>query len=49
VIDEAAKARLIAEDPRSAEVIKPFLAGRDVKRYQAPKADKYVILSLGEG
>lgn len=44
VIDEAAKDRLVAEDPRSAEVIKPFLAGRDVKRYQAPKADKYLIL-----
>ena len=44
VIDEATKARLLAEDPRSAEIIKPFLAGRDVKRYQAPKGDKYLIL-----
>lgn len=44
VIDEATKDRLIAEDPRSAEVIKPFLAGRDVKRYQPPKSDKYLIL-----
>jgi adenine-specific DNA-methyltransferase len=44
VIDEATKARLIAEDPRSAEVIKPFLAGREVKRYQVPKADKFLIL-----
>ena len=44
VIDEPTKSRLIAEDPRSAEIIKPFLAGRDVKRYQVPKGDKYLIL-----
>jgi hypothetical protein len=34
VIDEDTKNRLIAEDPKSAELIKPFLAGRDIKRYQ---------------
>ena len=44
VIDAETKDRLIAEDPRSAEVIKPFLAGRDVKRYQTPTVDKYLIL-----
>ncbi|QKZ14396.1 class I SAM-dependent DNA methyltransferase [Spirosoma sp. KUDC1026] len=44
VIDAATKDRLITEDPRSADVIKPFLAGRDVKRYQTPKVDKYLIL-----
>ncbi len=44
VIDEATKERLIAEDAGSAEVIKPFLAGRDVKRYSNPQADKYLIL-----
>lgn len=44
VIDAATRERLIAEDERSAEVIKPFLAGRDVKRYIAPKVDKYLIL-----
>lgn len=44
VIDAATKERLIAEDPRSAEVIKPFLAGRDVKRYQVPQAEKFLIL-----
>jgi hypothetical protein len=35
---------LIAEDGRSAEVIKPFLAGRDVKRYRTLENDKYLIL-----
>ncbi len=44
VIDEATKARLIAEDAKSAEMIKPFLAGRDIKRYEEPKSDKYLIL-----
>ena len=45
VIDEATKDQLIAEDPKSAEVIKPFLAGRDVKRYKQPISDKYVIFT----
>jgi hypothetical protein len=45
VIDQAVKDRLIAEDPRSAEVIKPFLAGRDIKRYQQPVSDKYLIFT----
>ena len=45
VIDEETKNRLIAEDSKSAEVIKPFLAGRDIKRYQPPIADKYLIFT----
>ncbi|MEM6297994.1 MAG: TaqI-like C-terminal specificity domain-containing protein, partial [Bacteroidota bacterium] len=44
VIDRATKDRLISEDPNSAEVIKPFLAGRDIKRYQQPKSDTFLIL-----
>jgi adenine-specific DNA-methyltransferase len=44
VIDQATKDRLIAEDPKSAMIIKPFLAGRDIKRYQQPIADKFLIL-----
>ncbi|GLI46242.1 Eco57I restriction-modification methylase domain-containing protein [Methanoculleus bourgensis] len=44
VIDEETKERLIAEDPRSAEVIKPFLAGREIKRYLTPCPTKYLIL-----
>jgi hypothetical protein len=35
---------LIKEDKKSAEVIKPFLAGRDVKRYQSPNSKSYLIL-----
>jgi type I restriction-modification system DNA methylase subunit/REP element-mobilizing transposase RayT len=44
VVDAATRARLIAEDPRSADVLKPFLAGRDVKRYATPEAESYLIL-----
>lgn len=45
VIDEATRKRLIAEDPRSEELIKPFLAGRDIKRYEQPRSDKYLIFT----
>ncbi len=45
VIDAATRESLIAEDARSAEVIKPFLAGRDVKRYQKLEANKYLIFA----
>ncbi len=45
VIDNETKARLIKEDPKSAEIIKPFLAGRDIKRYETPVADKFLIFT----
>ncbi len=43
VIDEETKDLLIAQDPKSAELIKPFLAGKDIKRYAALQAKKYLI------
>ncbi len=45
VIDGETKARLIAEDPRSAELIKPFLLGRDVKRYEQPVSERFLIFT----
>jgi hypothetical protein len=46
VIDECTKKKLIEEDPKSAEIIKPFLVGRDIKRYQKPDNDgKYLIFT----
>ena len=45
VIDEETKKRLIKEDKKSAAIIKPFLAGRDIKRYQQPVSDKYLIFT----
>ncbi|MGI4870921.1 MAG: Eco57I restriction-modification methylase domain-containing protein [Janthinobacterium lividum] len=44
VITAETKARLIAGDARSAEIIKPFLAGRDLKRYRQPQPESYLLL-----
>lgn len=44
VIDAQTREKLIAEDPKSAELIKPFLAGRDIKRYEQPPSGRYFIL-----
>ena len=35
VLDQAARDRLVAEDPASAAVLKPILRGRDIRRYHA--------------
>ena len=43
VIDEATRERLIAEDPKSAELIKPWLRGRDIKKWKAEWAGLYLI------
>ena len=48
VIDEAKRAELIAADPKSAEVIKPFLRGRDVQRWKAEWAGLY-LLAINRG
>ncbi|WP_456433921.1 Eco57I restriction-modification methylase domain-containing protein [Nitratifractor sp.] len=45
VIDRATRDRLVAEDPASAGIIKPFLAGRDIKRYETPEAEKFLIFT----
>ena len=45
VIDGKKRAELIAADPRSEEVIKPFLCGRDVKRWQAKQEDRWLIFT----
>ena len=39
------RAELIAQDPKSAEIIKPILRGRDIKRYQAEWQDLWLINS----
>ena len=43
VVDGATKARLIAEDPRSAEILNPFLRGRDIKRWRVDPQDLWLI------
>ena len=45
VINRETRDSLIAEDPGSKEIIKPFLAGRDIKRYQEPHSEKFLIFA----
>ncbi len=45
IIDTKTKEGLCLEDPKSAEIIKPILRGRDIKRYQADWADLWLINS----
>ncbi len=45
IIDSATKSALIQEDSSSADVIKPFLMGRDIFRYADPQAERYVIFT----
>lgn len=45
IISGAKKDELIAADPRSAEIMKPILRGRDIKRYKADFADLWLIAS----
>ena len=43
VIDRETRDKLIAEHPSSAEVIKPLLRGRDVKRWSVESVDLYLL------
>ena len=43
VIDRTTRDRLIAEDPKSVELIKPWLRGKDIRRWYADYQDLYVI------
>jgi hypothetical protein len=43
VLDGSERAKLIASDPNSAEVIKPFLRGRDIKRWKVEPADNWLL------
>ena len=45
VIDQDKRDELIAEDQRSADLIKPFLRGKDIKRWKPDWAEKYVIFA----
>ena len=45
VIDQATRDKLINEHPSSAEVLKPFLRGRDVKRWSVEYQDLWLIFT----
>jgi len=43
VIDTATKERLCAKDPKSADLLKPFLEGKDLKRWRAEPRGLWII------
>ncbi|WP_081759135.1 TaqI-like C-terminal specificity domain-containing protein [Thioalkalivibrio sp. HK1] len=43
IIDKETKDALIQEDPRSEEIIKPILRGRDIGRYKTEEIKEYLI------
>ena len=46
IIDEETKNKLILEDKKSAEIIKPLLRGRDIKRYSYDFKNLYLICTF---
>ena len=45
VIDSSTRDTLIKNDPKSLEVIKPFLEGKDLKKWRAEPRDLYLIFA----
>ena len=43
IIDTATRDALIAEDPKSADIIKPMLRGRDIQRFRARWAGVWLV------
>ena len=43
IIDEATREELVVQDPKSAEIIKPLLRGRDIERYHARRTQFYML------
>ena len=46
IIDKTKRDELIAKDPKSAEIIRPILRGRDIKRYGYEFAEQYIIATF---
>ena len=43
IIDQSSRDMLVAQDPESADIIKPVLRGRDIQRYRAKWAGRWLI------
>ncbi len=43
IVDRATRDRLILEDPKSTDLLKPFLEGKDLKRWRAEPRDLWII------
>jgi len=49
LIDTPTKNRLIRDDPRCAEIIKPYVRGQDIKRWALEWADLWMIVLKSSG
>ncbi len=49
VIDQATRDALVAADPRSAEIIEPWLRGRDIERWTAQPSGRYLLRLQNSG
>jgi SAM-dependent methyltransferase len=45
LVDTATRDRLVAEDPRSAEVLKPYLRGQDIERWRPRWDETWMIFA----
>ena len=45
VVDNVTRNQLIAEQPASADILKPFLHGRDIRRWQVAKPESWLIFA----
>jgi hypothetical protein len=45
VIDRKTRDALIAKDPKSVEILKPFLVGKDLKRWRIESSDQWLIFT----
>ena len=45
VVDGATRDQLIAEHPSSVDILKPFLHGRDIRRWEVAKPDTWLIFA----
>ena len=46
IIDDSIRDRLVTQDPRSDEIIRPLLRGRDIQRYRASWERRWLISTL---
>ena len=46
IVNQATRDALVADDPRSSEILKPVLRGRDIARYRANWAGRWLIATF---
>jgi hypothetical protein len=44
VIDDATREDLIAREPAAAALVRPFIKGRDIRRWRVPESGRHVLL-----